>query len=97
MCKYHTIDQLNKINVGQSSKKLSLMHLNISSLPYHLSELSELLNDLTTKLKILGIREGRSEKSPITDINLLNYDIKHMPNKINKRGALPYIPNELSY
>ena len=30
-CKYHKIDQLNKINIAN----LSLIHLNISSLPYH--------------------------------------------------------------
>ena len=31
-CKYHTIDQLSKRNIARQSKKLSLMHLNISSL-----------------------------------------------------------------
>ena len=67
-CKYHTIDQLNKINIAKPSKKLSLMHLNISFLPYHFDELSELLNDLTIKFRIIGITESRlrSEKSPPT-------------------------------
>ena len=97
-CKYHTIDQL-KINIVKLSKKLSLMHLNISSLPYHFDEISELLNDLTIKFKILGITERRlrSEKSLLSDVNLPNYKIEHMPIKANKGGALLYIFNELNY
>ena len=57
------------------------MHLNISSLQYHFNEFSELLNDLTIKFKIIGITESRlrPEKSSLTDINLPNYNIKHMP------------------
>ena len=98
-CKHHTIDQLNKRNIAKHSKKLSLMHLNISSLPYHFDEISELLNDLTIKFKILGITERRlrSEKSLLSDINLPNYKIEHMPIKANKGGALLYIFNELNY
>ena len=66
--KYHTIDQLNKINIAKHGEKLSFMHLNISSLLYHFNELSELLNDLIIKFKIIGITESRlrSEKSPLS-------------------------------
>ena len=98
-CKYHTIDQLNEINIAKLSKKLSLMHLNISFLPYHFDELSELLNDLTIKFKIIGITETRlrSEKSRLTDTNLPNYNIVNMPTKANKGGALLYISNKLKY
>ena len=75
------------------------MHLNISSLPYYFDELSELLNDLTIKLKIKSITESRlrSEKSPLSDINLPNYEIEHMPTKAIKGGALLFISNELNY
>ena len=61
------------------------MHLNISSLPYHLEELSKLVNDLTIKFKIIGITESRlrSEKSALSDINLPNYETEHMPTKAN--------------
>ena len=78
---------------------LSLMHLNISPLPYHFDELSELLNDLTIKFKTIGITESRlrPEKSPLTNINLPNYNIEHMPTKANKNGALLHISNELKY
>ena len=74
-CKYHTIDQLNKISIAKHSKKLSLMHLNISSLPYHFDELSKLISDVTIKFKIIVITESRlrSEKSPLLDMNLPNY------------------------
>ena len=75
------------------------MHLNISSLLYHFDELSEFLNDLTIKFKIIGITESRlkSQKSPLIDINLPNYNIEHMSTKANKVGAILYIPNELKY
>ena len=97
--KHHTIDQLNKIHIAKLSKKLSLMHLNISSLPYHFHEISELLNDLTIKFKILGITERRlrSGKSLLSDINLPNYKIEHIPIKADKGSALLYIFNELNY
>ena len=75
------------------------MHFSISSLPYHFDKLSELLNDLTINVKIIGIRERRLryEKSSLTYINLPNYEIEHMPTKANKGGALLYISNELIY
>ena len=45
------------------------------------------------KFKIIGITESRlrPEKSPLTDINLPNYNIDHVPTKANKGGALLYI------
>ena len=75
------------------------MHFSISSLPYHFDKLSELLNDLTINVKIIDIRERRLryEKSSLTYINLPNYEIEHMPTKVNKGGALLYISNELIY
>ena len=75
------------------------MHLNISSLPYHFDKLSELPNDLTIKFKIIGITESRlrSEKFPLSDINLPNYEVEHMSGKANKGGALLYMSNELHY
>ena len=56
-----------------------------------------MLNALTTKSKTIGITESRlrSEKSPLTDINLANYDIKHMLKNVNESGAL--LSNELNY
>ena len=73
------------------------MHLNISSQPYHFDEFSRLLNDLMIKFKIIGITESRlrSEKVPITDISLPNYEIVHMPTKANKVGAVLQISNKL--
>ena len=73
------------------------MHLNISFLPYHSNELSELLNDLTIKFKIIVITESRlrSEKTLLSDINLPNFETEHMPTNANKSGALLYMFNEL--
>ena len=48
--------------------KMSVMHLNMSSLPYHIDEHTELLNhDLTLNFKIKGVTESRmrQNKTPI--------------------------------
>ena len=75
------------------------MHLNISSPPFHSGGLSELINDLTIKFKIIDITESRlrSNKSALSNINLPNFEIAHIPTKANKGGALLYISNELNY
>ena len=75
------------------------MHLNISSLSYHFDELSELLSNLKIKFKTIGITESRlrSEKSPLSDINLPSYELEHKTTKANKVAALLYMSNELNY
>ena len=69
---------------------MTLLHLNISSLPYHIDEFTELLNDLEINFKIIGITESRltTKKYPMDDINLPGYNIEHTPTKSNKGGAL---------
>ena len=42
-----------------NSKGLSLLHLNISPLPYHIDEFRNLLSELNSNFKIIGIRETR--------------------------------------
>ena len=58
--KYYTSDQLNDLGLKNPDKDTSVMHLNISSLPYHIDELTELLNhNLTISFKIIGVTESR--------------------------------------
>ena len=40
-------------------KTFSLMHLNISSLQYHLDELSDLIDKSEAKFSVIGITESR--------------------------------------
>ena len=43
-CKYYIKDQFKELGFDKNSKEMSLMHLNISSLPCHIDELTNLLN-----------------------------------------------------
>ena len=98
---YYDINELNdKLNESQSifKKTFSLMYLKISSLQYHLDELSDLIDKSKTKFSVIGITESRLNKdiAPLKNINLQNYNIQHTPTESNK-GSLLYISTELSY
>lgn len=51
---------------------MSLVNLNISYLPYHIEELTTLLNDLKPNVKVMGITESRlnNKKEPMNSLNL---------------------------
>ena len=50
LCKYYTCEELNNLTKSKKIKDLTFMHLNISSLTYHIDEISELLNSLNKNL-----------------------------------------------
>ena len=72
---------------------MSLMDLNISSLPYHTDELTNLLNELNANFKVIGITKSRltTKKDETNSIELSNYNIEHTPTKSEKGGALLFI------
>ena len=78
-CKYYTKDEFKELDFDKNSKQMSIMHLNISSLPYHTDELTNLLNELNTDFKVIGITESRltTKKDKINSIKLSNYNIEH--------------------
>ena len=78
---------------------MTLLHLNISSLPYRNDEFTELLSDLEISFKIVGITESRltTTRDPMNDIKIPDYSTEHMPTKWNKGGALLYISKDLNY
>ena len=88
-CKYYTKDQFKELGFDKNSKQMSLMYLNISSLPYHIDKLTNLLNKLNTNFKVTGTIEGRltTRKDEIISIEQSNYNIKHTPTKPEKGGA----------
>ena len=99
---YYDINELNaKLNESQSisKKTFSLMHLNISSVQYHLDELRDPIDKSKTKFSVIGITESRLNKdiAPLKNINLQNYNIQHTPIESNKGGSLLYISTDLSY
>ena len=75
------------------------MHLNISSLQYHLDELSDLIDKSEAKFSVIGITESRLKKGivPLNNISLHNYNIQHTPTESNKGDCLLYISTDLSY
>ena len=66
------------------------MYLNVSSLSYHHQGLYNLLSNMKTKTKIIGISESRLQikKQPINNISLPNYVYEHTPAESGKGGTL---------
>ena len=101
-CKYYNNKQLKKLTsdkIIDNSKGLSSLHLNISSLPFHIDEFTNLLSELNSNFKIIGITETRltTKKDPVNSIEIPNYNIEHTPTESDKGGALLYISKEINY
>ena len=98
-CKYYTTEQFKENGFDKHNNQMTLLHLNISSLPYHIDEFTELLSDLEIDFKIIGITESRltTKRHPMNDIKIPGYSIEHTPTKSNKGGALLYISKDLNY
>ena len=92
-CKYYTTEQFKENSFDKHNNQMTLLHLNISSLPYHIDEFTELLSHLEINFKIIGITESRltTKRDPMNDINIPCYSIEHTPTKSNEGGALLYI------
>ena len=99
-CKYYNSRQLKElISDKNNGKGLFLLHLNISSLPFHIDEFTNLLSELNSNCKIIGITETRltTKKHPVNSIEIPNYSIEHTPTESDKGGALLYISKEINY
>ena len=57
-------------------KRNFLLHMNISSLPYHFDNFQQLLLNLKIDFDIIGITESRikSKKAPASSIDLIKYN-----------------------
>ena len=84
--KYFEPNEMTNLMVDHS-KSLSFFHLNIPSLPFHFEEFSTLLPD------ILGISESRlkSDKAPITSIQLPDYNTEYTTTQSSNGDTLLYI------
>ena len=78
---------------------MSLLHLNISSSPFHIDEFINLLSELNSNLKTIGITETGliPKKDPVNIIKIPNYNIEQTPTESDKVGALLYISKEINY
>ena len=72
---------------------IPLLHLNISSLRYHIDNLKNLLYDLEFNFKVIAITESRltTKKDPKNSIEIPDYCKEHTPTKSEKGEALRYI------
>ena len=89
-----------EINKPENSKdSLHFLHLNISSLPYHFSELQTLLSSTKVNFDIIGISESRikQNKNPTDNINLQNYNIEHCTTETANGSILLYIEDNIIY
>ena len=75
-----------KCKYYKHNNQMTLLHLNMSSLPYHIDEFTELLSDLEINFKIIGITESRltTKKDPMNNINISGYSIEHPHIKTNQ-------------
>ena len=90
----------SKINEPENSKNsLNFLHLNISSLSYHFSELQTLLSSTKVNFNIIGISESRikQNKNPIDNINLQNCNIEHCTTEAANGGVFLYIKDNIIY
>ena len=87
--KYFEPNEMTNLMVDHS-KSLSFFHLNISSLPFHFEEFSTLLSENKLHFDILGILESRlkSDKAPITSIQLPNYNTEYKTTQSSNGGTL---------
>ena len=83
----------------KNNKGLSLLHLNISFLPFHIDEFTHLLSELNSNFKIIGITETRltTKKDPVNSIGIPNCNIERTPTESDNDGALLYISKEINY
>ena len=65
---------------------MSLLPQNISSLPFHIDGFTNLLSELNSNFKIIGITEIRltTKKDLLNSIEIPNYNIECTPTKSDK-------------
>ena len=73
--------------------------MNISSVSYHIDDLNTFIMNCKNKSKVIGISECRikTDRSPLSNINISNYSYEHTPTELSKGGTLLYIDKNLIY
>ena len=75
------------------------IHMNISSIQYHINDLRDLVESWLNKPKIIGITECRPRKNRkvLSNVDLNDYSFEFTTTKSTKGGTLIYIQNDLRY
>ena len=98
-CKYFTINELNSQKIDPN-KNFSMLHLNISSIEYHIEEFRIVLELLKHIFDFLCITESkiRANCEPKLDINITGYQQPiGMPTEATKGGVLIYTREGIDY
>ena len=93
---YYDINELNdKLNDSQSifKKTFSLMHVNISSLKYHLDKLSDLIDKSEAKFGVIGITESRLSKdiAPLITLTFITIRFSILQQSLIRRLFTVYL------
>ena len=75
------------------------IHMNISSIQYHINDLRDLVESWLNKPKIIGITECRLRKNRkvLSNVDLNDYSFEFTTTKSTKGETLIYIQNDLRY
>ena len=81
----YTPENLYKINTDQNSDNL-FIHINISTISYHIDDLTAIINNCKIKTKVIDLSETRLKKNrqSLFNINLENYVCKPHPQSLLK-------------
>ena len=73
--------------------------MNISSISYHIDNLTAFINNCKIKPKVIGLSETRLRKNrqPLSNINLENYVYESTPTESFKGGTMLYVDKQLTY
>ena len=98
--KYLQSDELRNLLQPSCIEKeyLKAFHLNISSLPYHCSELHSLLSNCRINFDIIGITESRLNRNQkvLQNIDIPNYSIENFPTEgLSVRNIIRKVRNNL--
>ena len=86
-----TPDDFYQINNNNSNNLF--LHMNISSVSYHIDDLNTFIMNCKNKPKVIGISECRIKtgRPPLSNINLNNYSYEYAPTESSKGGTFPHI------
>ena len=96
--KYYEPCELSSL-INNSKNCLSFFHLNISSLPFHIEELSNLISEHNLAFDIFGVSETklRLNKAPLNSVIMPGYNFEFTATECSSGGTAIYINKGLNY
>ena len=96
--KYYELCELSYL-MNNSKNCLSFVHLNISSLHFHIEELSTLISELNLAFVIFGVSETKLSlnKASLNSVILPGYNFEFTATECSSGGTAIYINKSLNY